>query len=82
MCQLTNLEALNEETESKIGNYVKKLSKIGPFKNFDFWPKLNAKSQNQPNVKVNKSTVIQRSTWSGSGHQHVEASSGSSKNFV
>ena len=47
MCQLTNFRTSNEETESKIGIYGKKLSKIGPFENFNFWSKVNAK------VKVN-----------------------------
>ena len=47
MCQLTNFGALNEETEFKIGIYAKKLSKIGPLENFDFWSKVNVKSQSQ-----------------------------------
>ena len=47
MCQLTNFGVSNEETESKIEIYAKKLSKIGPIGNFDFWSKVNAKSQSQ-----------------------------------
>ena len=47
MCQLTNFGASSEEIESEIGIYVKKLSKIGPFGNFDFWSKVNAKSHSQ-----------------------------------
>ena len=36
-------------------NLRKKLSKIGPVGNFDFWSKVNAKSQSQlPKVKVNR----------------------------
>ena len=47
MCQLTNFGVSNEEMELKIGIYAKKLSKIGPVGNFDFWSKVNAKSQSQ-----------------------------------
>ena len=47
MCQLTNFGASNEEIESEIGIYAKKLSNIGPFRNFDIWLKVNAKSQSQ-----------------------------------
>ena len=60
MCQLTNFGASNEETESKIEIYAKKLSKIGPVGNFDFWSKVNAK------VKVNWSRVKVNGYWSGS----------------
>ena len=47
MRQLTNFGASNEETESEIRVYAKKLSKICPFGNFEFWSKVNIK------VKVN-----------------------------
>ena len=47
MCQLTNFGVSNEEMKSKVRIYMKKLSKIGHFKNFDFWSMVNAK------VKVN-----------------------------
>ena len=47
MCQLTNFGVSNEEIELKIEIYAKKLSKIGPVGNFDFWSKVNAKSQSQ-----------------------------------
>ena len=54
MCQLTNFEVLNEETESKIGIYTKKMSKTSPFRNFDFLSIVNAKGQSQRVVvKVN-----------------------------
>ena len=49
-------------------NLHKKLSKIGPIENFDFWSKVNAKSQNQlVLVKVNGQCSRVRSRWSGSG---------------
>ena len=47
MCQLTNFRTSNEETEFKIRIYAEKLSKIGLVENFDFWSKVNAKSQSQ-----------------------------------
>ena len=55
MCQLTKFEASNEETESKIEIYVKKLSKIGFFEKFDFWSNVNAKAKvnSQHSTKVN-----------------------------
>ena len=39
--------ASNEETGGQNWNLRKKLSKIGPVGNFDFWSKVNAKSQSQ-----------------------------------
>ena len=47
MCQLTNFRTSNEETEFKIRIYAEKLSKISLVENFDFWSKVNAKSQSQ-----------------------------------
>ena len=52
MCQLTNFGASNEETESKIEIYAKKLSKLGDFGNFNFWSKVNEKVKLK-RVKVN-----------------------------
>ena len=49
-------------------NLREKLSKIGPFGNFDFWSKVNAKSQSQLIwVKVNGQCSRVRFGWSGSG---------------
>ena len=42
-------------------NLREKLSKIGPFGNFDFWSKVNAKGQSQ------RSVLTVKSGWSGSG---------------
>ena len=47
MGQLCDLGALNEETYLKTGIYAKKLSKIDPVENFDFWSKVNAKVDKQ-----------------------------------
>ena len=58
MCQLTNFGVSNEETESKIEIYAKKLSKIGPVGNFDFWSKVNAKSQSQSQLVQGQSQRI------------------------
>ena len=54
MCQLTNFEVLNEETESKIGIYTKKKEQNRSFQKFYFLSMVNAKGQSQRVVvKVN-----------------------------
>ena len=47
MCQLTNFGASNEKNGVQNWNLREKLSKIGHVGNFDFWSKVNAKSQSQ-----------------------------------
>ena len=50
-------------------NLREKLSKIGPFGNFDFWSKVNAKSQSQLVQSQSQQSKCSRvrSGWSGSG---------------
>ena len=68
MCQLTNFRTSNEETEFKIRIYAEKLSKIGLVENFDFWSKVNGKSQSQLILGQSQRSVLTgQIRWPGSG---------------
>ena len=44
---IDRFRSLKCRNEAQNQNLCKKLSKIGPFRNFDFWSKINTKSQSQ-----------------------------------
>ena len=68
MCQLTDFEVSNAETKPKIGIYAKNWARYALSENFDFWSKVNAKSQSHTDPgQVNSQGSRVRSGWFGSG---------------
>ena len=58
--------SFKRRNRAKNWNLREKLSKIGPVGNFDFWSKVNAKSQRSTQkVKINWSRVKVNGYWSG-----------------